>query len=233
MQFRLLHLLTVACAILLALKVGDVIDRRQSFAEAFLAEPVQAEEPAAPAEEKKGDAAAPAKEGEAAGAAASATPPAVPASGVSNFTRSELDILERLAQRHTKLREWQSDLEVKENVLNITQTKIDQKLDELRVLKKEVEGLLAEYNAKDDEKNRRLIKVYESMKPKDAASIFSELDPATQLLVAGKMKEAKLAFILAEMNTKQAKDLTTRLASHRKLVENGAMGVASAAVPTQ
>lgn len=133
------------------------------------------------------------------------------------FTETEVEILKRLQQRRQKLEQWEADLRVKDNVLKVTQTKIDQKIEELRSLKKEVEKLLAQYNEKEDAKIRSLVKIYESMKPKDAAKVFEELEMDVLLQVIDRMKESKSALILAKMNPEKTKALTVMFAEQRKL----------------
>ena len=59
------------------------------------------------------------------------------------------------------------------------------------------------------------MKIYENMKPKDAARIFEELDMAVLLDVIERMKERKTAPILAQMNPKRAKAITLELAKRR------------------
>ena len=54
------------------------------------------------------------------------------------------------------------------------------------------------------------------MKPKDAARIFEELDLEVLLQVVQRMKEAKVAPILAAMDPKRATEVTTRLAERRQ-----------------
>ena len=66
---------------------------------------------------------------------------------------------------------------------------------------------------------RRLVKVYESMKPKDAARIFEEIDMEVLLEVAGGMKENKIAAIMANMTPRRAQELTIELAD-RKAIES-------------
>jgi flagellar motility protein MotE (MotC chaperone) len=62
-----------------------------------------------------------------------------------------------------------------------------------------------------DAKVASLVKIYENMKPKDAARIFEALDMDTLLLVAERMKERKLAPVMAQMNSERAKDITVEL----------------------
>jgi flagellar motility protein MotE (MotC chaperone) len=56
------------------------------------------------------------------------------------------------------------------------------------------------------------VRVYEKMKPKDAAAIMTSLSDKVRLPVAAKMKEQALAMILAQMPPQEAKVLTERLA---------------------
>jgi len=57
------------------------------------------------------------------------------------------------------------------------------------------------------------VKVYESMKPKDAAAILAQLDDKVRLQVAGRMKERNLASVLAQMPPNEARKLTEKLAN--------------------
>ena len=55
------------------------------------------------------------------------------------------------------------------------------------------------------------MKIYENMKPKDAARIFEALDMDTLLLVAERMNERKLAPVMAQLNSERAKEITVEL----------------------
>ncbi len=137
----------------------------------------------------------------------------------SAYGDTEIEILQRLSKRRQKLQEWERDLQLKENLLHVTETKISQRIVELTALQNEVEGLLAQYNEKEDAKIRSLVKIYENMKAKDAAKIFEELEMDVLLQVIDKMKEKKTAPILAKMSSERAKALTTHFAEQRRLKE--------------
>ena len=64
---------------------------------------------------------------------------------------------------------------------------------------------------------KSLGKIYESMKPKDATRIFDELDMNTLLMVAERMKEPKLAPIMAKMNPTKATEITVKLSQLREM----------------
>ena len=69
---------------------------------------------------------------------------------------------------------------------------------------------------------QRLVKIYEAMKPKDAARIFDQLDMNILLQVVERMAERRVAPILADMSPKRANELTAEIASRRQMPNLGA-----------
>lgn len=130
---------------------------------------------------------------------------------VKTFTEEEIDILKRLAERRTRLLDWEEELKVKENVLSLTEERIDKKLEELRDLKKKVESALKEYRKEEDKKTQSLVKIYENMKPKEAANIMARMKIENILPIVDRMKEKSAAEILAKMDPRVAKEITSRL----------------------
>ncbi len=137
---------------------------------------------------------------------------------VTNLSDMEKNLLENLAKRRTELEAWSASIAMKENVLNATEKKINLKMEELEKLKVEVTTLLTEYNEKEDKKVQRLVKIYESMKPLEAANIFGNMEESIALDVIGKMKEDAAAKVLAKMLPAKAQALTEKLALQRKLM---------------
>ena len=129
----------------------------------------------------------------------------------------EIDLLRTLSKRREELDVWAKDAQNKENVLKAAELKIDNKLSELKALKEEVTNLLNEYNDKENIKIKSLVKIYESMKPKDAAQIFERLDMPVLLQVIDHMKEVKVAPILANVNPQRAKEITIEFANQKRL----------------
>jgi len=139
------------------------------------------------------------------------------APGARYFSPIELEILQTLSKRREAIDQWQKDAETKENLLANTEKRIDGKIVEIETLKKEVQAVLDKYNEQEDAKIRSLVKIYESMNPKDAARIFDEIEMPVLLMVIDKMSEKKAAPILASMDANKAKQLTVELAEERKL----------------
>ena len=133
------------------------------------------------------------------------------------FTPVEIDLLQNLVRRREELDRWEKNIEIKESALDATEKRVNEKITQIEAMKKEVTALLSEYNEKEDAKILSLVKIYENMKPKDAARIFDEVDMPILLLVIDKMPEKKTAPILALMDPKKAKQITVQLAEQRKL----------------
>jgi flagellar motility protein MotE (MotC chaperone) len=131
-------------------------------------------------------------------------------------TAQEIEILEQLAVRRKALDAREQDLERRSDLLRAAEARLDQRLTEMKDLKATLEGLIKANDEQQQTKLRSLVKIYENMKPKDAARIFEELDMDTLLPVAERMNERKLAPVMAEMNATKAKDITRKLAERRE-----------------
>jgi flagellar motility protein MotE (MotC chaperone) len=129
----------------------------------------------------------------------------------------EKALLENLSKRRKELDDWANTISMKESVLNATEKKINSKMEEMKKLQTEITSLLEQYKAKEDEKNKKLVKIYESMKPADAAKILENMDIVILMQITGGMKEDNAAKIFAKMDPNKAKDLTTKLAEQRTL----------------
>ena len=143
------------------------------------------------------------------------------AAGEREFTPSELEVLEHLSERREELDAWVARLEMRERVLGATEKRIDEKIASLKELEARIEKLLKQHDAESERQLKSLVKVYEAMKPKDAARIFEQLEMDILLDVTQRMREAKMAPVLAAMNAEKAKALTVELARRRVLPETG------------
>ncbi len=134
-----------------------------------------------------------------------------------SFSEVQLELLQRLSERRQELERWEANIEIKENTLDATEKRIDTKIKQIEAMKDEVAALLKQYNEKEDTKITSLVKIYENMRPEDAARIFDEVEMPILLLVIDKMSEKKVAPILAGMDAQKAKALTVQLAEQRRV----------------
>lgn len=132
------------------------------------------------------------------------------------YSQTELDLLQNLTKRRQELDDREAELEIKSKVLGATEKRINDKLGEMKTLQTDLSKVVAEYNNQQDAEVKSLVKIYESMKPAQAAAIFNELDMPILLSVIDKMSERKVAPVLAGMDPKRARDVTQELAELRR-----------------
>lgn len=145
-----------------------------------------------------------------------------------SFSASELQVLQSLSERRTALEQREQMLDGREALLKAAEQRVDQKVAELNRLKGELEILVKGQKKAEDAQSESLVKIYENMKPKDAARIFDTLDLDVLLEVVGRMKELKTAPILAAMEEGRARELTTRLHQRRQLPAGAEAGATPA-----
>ena len=125
------------------------------------------------------------------------------------------DVAADLSRRRDAIERREAELAIREQALKKTIARISSDLDRLETLHSEIIALTTKVDAEEEERMRQLVKVYETMKAKEAAEIFDRLEPGVLLDVTSRMREAKLASILAKMEPGRARFLTIELA--RKL----------------
>ncbi len=215
------HVRSVVLALVLTIFATAIVQRVDRLG-AFLTAPtealsVHAEEAPSPAPD------ADARQGAESSPVAKTSPTASPAQATvggptaRNLSRAERDLVADIEERRRALEERENQLALKEQVLAATEKRIKTEIARLEQIKAEIAELVQSYNAAEDKKLSSLVKVYESMKPKDAAPIFQRLDLDIQERLARQMKAAKMAALLANMDPDAAQKLTSRLARARKL----------------
>jgi flagellar motility protein MotE (MotC chaperone) len=150
--------------------------------------------------------------------------PSIP-EGPPLVTDAERAVLLELRDRRQELEAREATLASRESMLAAAETKLSARIEELQSLQKKLEGLDASRKQQEDAAWQGLVKVYETMKPRDAAVIFNDLGMQVLLSVVERMKEAKAAAILAAMTPDKAREVTTQLALSRtkgaSVVETG------------
>lgn len=130
----------------------------------------------------------------------------------AGLSPAELQVLQSLGARRGQLDSREQQLDVQLALLAAAETKLDAKIKALNGLKNDVNGLLGQADQKEQVEIDRLVKVFESMKAKDAAPRMVLLDDSVRLPIAAKMKERVLSAIIAQMSPPEAKRLTESLA---------------------
>lgn len=225
---RVLPVLIFAGVLMLSLRVGDIFKGILGI-ESFSVAELQAQQPpkTPPAQPAATAATQPQPATAATPAQGAAAPAAAPANSDpgAGMSQTELDVLQKLQERRGTLDTREKDIEKREALLKAAEDQIDRKVAEMKTLQNTIEGLLRQYNDQEDNKMRSLVKIYENMKPKEAAKIFEQLDMNILLEVVERMKEQRVAPIMAEMDPSKAKAVTAELAQRRQIpMPRGASG---------
>jgi len=110
-------------------------------------------------------------------------------------------VLRGLEEKKTMIDKQQKVVEQEKKELNLFKEQIDEKIENLTALKKQIEGDLAlldqkkaqkekEKDAEYEEKIGRLVKMYAGMKPKNAAQIVDKMDLEVAQEIFMRMREA-------------------------------------------
>ncbi len=122
-----------------------------------------------------------------------------------------MDLMRELADKRTKLEQRAKTLDEREALLRVAEERMAQKVTEMETLRGQVQGMLSQLSSGQQAQIENLVKIYEKMKPKEAARIFETLDMPILLSVMQRMKPATAASIMADMPPEKAKDLTQAL----------------------
>ncbi|MBO6947008.1 MAG: hypothetical protein JJ855_03425 [Rhodospirillales bacterium] len=226
-KIRFLPLTIFAATLMLTVRVGDIwegIDAMMAGSINISEARAQTDPQAAPGDAKPAEesAAVPAVEpvqGEPADGATTVRqdPTKLITDDPTLLTPAEIEILMRLAERRDELSAKARELEAREGLLRAAEIRIERRVAELEDLRGVIQERIKIFDEQQEKKLGSLVKIYENMKPKDAARIFEELEMNTLLEVAERMKERKLAPVMAQMNPDRAREITVELRALREL----------------
>ena len=137
------------------------------------------------------------------------------------FSRAEIEMLQSLMERRETLDLRARELDIRGSLLAAAELRIDEKITQLKGIEATIQDLMGQHDDQEEKKLRSLVRIYESMKPKQAARIFEELDIDILIDVAERMNERKFAPILAQMNPERAKAITVEIRTRKQLPETG------------
>ncbi len=133
---------------------------------------------------------------------------------MEDISYGEAKALMHLSERYGELQKMENELRNREKLIEATREHIEKRIMKLQELKGNIEDLLSVYNAKEEARVKSLAKIYENMKPQNAAEILDELDIDTLLQVINYMKDSKVSALLARMRPERARQITVHLTSN-------------------
>lgn len=129
------------------------------------------------------------------------------------------DLYKDLAKRRDELDKREKELNVREALLKAGEKEVEGKLKQLTDVRNEIRDLLKQEDEQEQQKLDSLVKIYENMKPDDAARIMNTLDMDVVMKVIGHMSERKSSLIIAAMAPERARQVTQLLAQQKAMPE--------------
>ena len=131
---------------------------------------------------------------------------------------SEIDIkiLAALKERKERLGEQEESLKVEEERLSMLKQDIEDKLKKLKNIEKNIEKMIKVKDESDLAKLKHLVKVYESMRPEEAAPLIEKMDQQIVVKLLSKMKGKIAGKILASVDPSQAVRISEKLLKYNK-----------------
>lgn len=126
-------------------------------------------------------------------------------------------MLEAVSRRTKELDERQRELDIKEKRLNELKSSVQARIDELNRLYDKVDEVASKINEYKGERIRRLVKIYESMAPEEAAPRIEKLNEKTAVMILAQMKEKSAAKILGLVEVSKSVKLSQSLKMRDKL----------------
>jgi flagellar motility protein MotE (MotC chaperone) len=132
------------------------------------------------------------------------------------FSPGEIETLEDLAKRREEIDKRQGELEQREAILQAAERRIQQQIEELKQLQASVESAIAKYDEQESARRASLVRMFQNMKPVEAARIFEQMEMAALVELVEAMNERRAAPILAQMNPIRAQQVTAEIARRRQ-----------------
>jgi len=141
-----------------------------------------------------------------------ASPPPIQAAPEA---QAERVLLENLRARRLELDRQAEELAQRELLLGAAERRMAERVNELRSLQSGLEGEVRLRDEREEARIRQLVRVYEAMRPRDAAAILDDLEMPILLQVIERMREAKASPVLAAMRPERARAATAELSRLR------------------
>lgn len=215
-KIRLLPVLVAVAFLMLAIRVGTLgtavaQNNPPAAAQPRAAAPAATPAPAPRPVQQLAQAPAPAPQ------APASEPAATPAADPDRaFSPGELEALGDLVRRREELDKRQAEIDTREALLQAAEKRVQQQIEELKGLQAKIDTAIKSYDETEQARRNSLVRMFQNMKPAEAARIFEQMELPVLLEIVEAMNERRAAPILAQMNPIRAQQVTTELARRRQ-----------------
>jgi flagellar motility protein MotE (MotC chaperone) len=120
-------------------------------------------------------------------------------------------LIQKIREEETRLEEKAARLEEKDRRLQIYGHELVEKMNNLDRLKLEVQKIHQQIEQYEDEKQQRLVKIYDAMDPESAAQRLEAMDDALGSWLLLRINVRKAGQVLGALSPEKASRITTRL----------------------
>lgn len=142
---------------------------------------------------------------------------------------AERELIERLGERREQIDARQRELDMREKLLETAERKLDGRVGELKAVEDKLEGKKDDKDSGETQGLKKLVIMYENMKPKDAARVFDRLPSDVLVPMVLQMNPRKMSEVMASMSAEAAEKLTVALAVRARARSEGGAAPAPAA----
>ncbi len=130
----------------------------------------------------------------------------------AGISAAEFRLLQALQERRQQLDARERDIITREGIIKTADDVVRARIASLQAVEANIQKLLGQVDEVEAARIGALVRVYEKMKPKDAAAVMEGLSDEVVIAIASRMKDGPLALILGKMNPVRARQITTQLA---------------------
>lgn len=135
------------------------------------------------------------------------------------LTQSEIEVLQALKARREEIEAREREFEERLALLESAERRVEQKIADLSTQEDELRRVLRQVDEEKEAQIQSMVRIYEIMKPKAAADIWNDMELPVLLDVISRMKERRVAEIMANVRPDRAEEITVRLLRRTDLPE--------------
>lgn len=114
-------------------------------------------------------------------------------------------------EKNTNHTEEMTELAKQRKLLELAHEQINKRLEDIEAAKKDLQGKKEELTKDEKQNVEQMVKMYEAMKPQQAADIFNKLELTSLVQIIKHMNQKKASLIVASMESNRARQLTIEL----------------------
>lgn len=126
---------------------------------------------------------------------------------------NQIKVLLALAKKGKNIKETEqeADVEKQKKIIELAQENLNKRIEELEKVKKGIESKKEELTKDEKQNVTNMAKIYETMKPTQAADILNKLELTSLIQIIKHMNQKKAAAIVSSMEATKARQLTLEI----------------------